>query len=109
MPFTQKERQDRYRKRRRSEIADRRRKKSEVFYRWLAAFKKNKPCADCKGLFSTVCMDFDHRDPHEKKANISRMYQNTMEQILDEIAKCDLVCSNCHRIRTAHLKGWNLD
>lgn len=46
-------------------------------------------------------MDFDHVRG-EKFANVSKMV-NTCEKlsrIEDEIAKCDLVCSNCHRIRT---------
>ena len=28
------------------------------------------------------------------------------EAILEEIAKCDLICANCHRIRTAKQLGW---
>ena len=47
-------------------------------------------------------MDFDH--VRGKTAGISRLLQAnvSMTRLLAEIAKCDLVCSNCHRIRT-----WN--
>jgi hypothetical protein len=30
------------------------------------------------------------------------------QRILDEIAKCDLVCANCHRLRTARKQNWAL-
>ena len=48
-------------------------------------------------------MDFDHRDRKTKLTNINRMinYRSySKEKILEEIEKCDLVCANCHRIRT---------
>lgn len=62
---------------------------------------KRKPCMDCGGTFPEICMDFDHRS--DKILPISRMITlcRSMERILKEIEKCDLVCSNCHRIRTA--------
>src|SRR5574343_77243 len=58
---------------------------------------KDNPCMDCGGKFSPVSMDFDHRE--NKKYNISwmvRYNKNSTENILKEIEKCDLVCSNCH-------------
>ena len=46
-------------------------------------------------------MDFDHRSPEDKKFHISDIvFYNKQEEMLEEIAKCDLVCANCHRIRT---------
>lgn len=60
---------------------------------------KNKPCLDCKNSFPPECMDFDHVRG-EKVANPGNMFTWSQESILAEIAKCDLVCSNCHRIRT---------
>lgn len=61
---------------------------------------KNKPCADCQGWFEPCQMDFDHRDSKKKVKSISDMQYYSVKQILKEIAKCDLVCSNCHRLRT---------
>jgi len=62
---------------------------------------KDVPCADCGVRFPSVCMDFDHRDPNTKEFNISRsLAHRSWESILAEIAKCDVVCANCHRIRT---------
>jgi hypothetical protein len=63
---------------------------------------KAKPCADCGNEFPTCCMDFDHRPGTEKVNNVGTMFAHhwSQERILAEIAKCDLVCANCHRIRT---------
>jgi hypothetical protein len=58
------------------------------------------PCLDCKEGFLPECMDFDHRDPKTKLMDIAQMIGRRLDKILVEIAKCDLVCANCHRIRT---------
>jgi hypothetical protein len=46
-------------------------------------------------------MDFDHVRG-EKLFDVSRMVGPglSLELIKAEIAKCDVVCANCHRIRT---------
>jgi hypothetical protein len=63
--------------------------------------KKDVPCDDCGMRFPGECMDFDHRDGVEKKFNISQASRKYgLDTILEEIAKCDVVCANCHRIRT---------
>jgi len=61
---------------------------------------KNKPCMDCGQQFPVYVMDFDHvRD--DKKDTIANMHKNrSIKDIMEEIAKCELVCANCHRIRT---------
>ena len=63
---------------------------------------KRVPCMDCDGSFPPACMDFDHRDPASKVDGVTRMVNAnlSLDRILAEIAKCDLVCANCHRIRT---------
>ena len=60
------------------------------------------PCADCGGRFAGHQMDFDHRDPSQKKFWLSsgRAALKSRAQILVEAAKCDIVCANCHRLRT---------
>lgn len=63
--------------------------------------KESKPCMDCKQKYPACVMDFDHRDPSKKKGTISIMVSKSgIDKTLAEIKKCDLVCSNCHRIRT---------
>ena len=60
---------------------------------------KNKPCNDCGKTYHPACMDFDHVRG-EKIKGISRMYSCKLEDLMKEIEKCDLVCANCHRLRT---------
>lgn len=60
---------------------------------------KNRPCADCGQRFPPCCMDFDHVRG-TKVASVTRLVTSSIQKILAEIAKCDLVCANCHRIRT---------
>lgn len=69
--------------------------------RELIRERKAVPCADCGGTFPPVVMDFDHLPGHEKAFAISRIKgSSSLKRLLDEIAKCEVVCSNCHRIRT---------
>jgi hypothetical protein len=60
---------------------------------------KSKPCADCGITYPYYVMDFDHRE--NKKFEIgSNAYSTSFAALEAEIAKCDVVCSNCHRERT---------
>lgn len=59
---------------------------------------KSNPCADCGQTFDPVCMDFDHLG--DKDFAMATAKQRSTESILKEVAKCDIVCSNCHRLRT---------
>lgn len=63
--------------------------------------QKARPCADCGRRFPYYVMDFDHRAGVKKVANVNRLVQDAAwAKVRKEIAKCDLVCSNCHRCRT---------
>lgn len=61
---------------------------------------KSKPCLDCGGLFPPYVMDFDHLPGYVKLATLGKRNAYSLKWIQAEIAKCDLVCANCHRIRT---------
>lgn len=63
---------------------------------------KNVPCADCGQSYPYYVMDFDHRPDENKKFELGRIVHrsSTRKQVAEEIAKCDVVCSNCHRERT---------
>lgn len=68
----------------------------------LVAYKGGK-CVDCGGIFPDCCYDFDHRDPLQKSFSISSVSARAgmpLSDIEKETDKCDLVCANCHRIRT---------
>lgn len=61
--------------------------------------KASTPCADCGQKFPYCVMDFDHL--RDKKHDINRLSkQNNLFLLKREIEKCEIVCSNCHRLRT---------
>jgi hypothetical protein len=68
-------------------------------FRKLLAELKGAPCADCSVPYPTYVMQFDHTSG-EKAFEISRASLKTVAEIMDEVKKCDLVCSNCHAERT---------
>lgn len=67
-----------------------------AFHDWV----KSIPCMDCGGSFPPCAMDFDHRDPSTKSSVITFMRFGRLARYQREVMKCDLVCANCHRIRT---------
>jgi len=59
---------------------------------------KNRPCTDCGQRFPACAMDFDHVTGR-KIANVGDMLTRGLARLRAEIAKCEVVCANCHRIR----------
>lgn len=64
---------------------------------------KSNPCSDCGIIYQPCQMDFDHKDPKTKYFTIGAVLRRKMSIFQAELAKCDLVCSNCHRLRTHKL------
>jgi hypothetical protein len=66
----------------------------------LRAYRST-PCFDCGQRFPWFVMEFDHRDPEIKRRNVPQMAGSvSLMNLLKEIEKCDIVCANCHRVRT---------
>lgn len=61
---------------------------------------KRRPCADCRNRFHSCAMDFDHVRGVKSFCIGVSVGSKSAEVLLEEIAKCDVVCSNCHRLRT---------
>ena len=75
---------------------------------WLRGLKTGQPCTDCDGVFDPQVMQWDHLPTYEKLGDISGGFAGrTEEELLREIAKCELVCTNCHIIRTFRRNGWD--
>ncbi len=69
----------------------------EAAYHWL----KTQPCADCRQTFHPDAMEFDHLPEFEKVKDMSRFRTSgSLGAFIDELLKCELVCANCHRVRT---------
>ena len=70
------------------------------FVEWYHSLKDG-PCVDCQMKFHPVAMQWDHRPDLEKIGDLGTLkLRGNKQLILDEIKKCELVCSNCHSIRT---------
>lgn len=54
----------------------------------------------CKYCGSVNDLHFDHKDPKDKEFYIGRNMSRAEEILLKEIQKCQLLCGNCHRIKT---------
>ena len=65
---------------------------------------KKAPCLDCGKTFPSCAMDFDHVRGPKAHGGLAHMMDANIDTILAEITKCDLVCANCHRIRTHILR-----
>ncbi|MGE4658766.1 MAG: hypothetical protein AAEI08_07545 [Gammaproteobacteria bacterium] len=76
-------------------------------HRQVVRDAKDVPCMDCGVCWPIECMDLDYRAPAEKTFNlatISPVALPPLQAVKNEIAKCDVVCANCHRIRI-HLES----
>lgn len=75
----------------------RRRARRNTIMAWL----RQQPCMDCRQNFPQECMEFDHR---ETKFKAPTSCAESIQALQEELMKCDIVCANCHRIRT-HARG----
>ena len=65
-------------------------------------YQLEKGCADCGFNKHPAALEFDHMPGSMKLFNISEQIGNKSREVLwAEIAKCEVVCANCHAIRTA--------
>lgn len=68
---------------------------------WMDKLKADTPCCDCGQTFAPVAMDWDHLPGFVKVDNVSNLVRTGKRLKAEkEIQKCELVCRNCHAIRT---------
>jgi hypothetical protein len=63
-------------------------------------YKRIIGCADCGYNRDSAALEFDHLPGFEKSANVASLMYASWDRIKEEIVKCEVVCSNCHAIRT---------
>jgi hypothetical protein len=79
--------------------ARRKRERAEARTKYLIEFFRSHPCADC-GESDPVVLEFDHL--RDKRFEVTNQFASrNWQEILDEISKCEVVCANCHKRRTA--------
>tara|TARA_R110000787_G_scaffold150380_2_gene264270 strand:+ start:666 stop:1499 length:834 start_codon:yes stop_codon:yes gene_type:complete len=63
-------------------------------------------CTRCGFKGQSCQMDFDHTNPESKEftLGLSGIPHRSVEEIMDEVEKCKLICSNCHRLVSSHYK-----
>ena len=70
-------------------------------------YKEKSGCVDCGEKYPHWMLDFDHKPGYDKiDSPIQLASRYSLQAGWDEVAKCDVVCPNCHRIRT-HSRGQN--
>ena len=73
----------------------------EAARKWIDSLKEGRPCADCGETFLPYVMHWDHLPGYMKVSEISTMAGSwSREAIRHELKKCELVCANCHVMRT---------
>ena len=71
----------------------------------IRQIKMKSTCADC-GLADWRVLEFDHLPGTVKDKGIANILGGwSIARIDKEIAKCEIVCANCHRIRTLERAG----
>lgn len=67
----------------------------------LHLYKEKSGCFDCKNKFPHYVLEFDHKPEYQKIDVVYRVLRNYgPEAAWAEVKKCDVVCANCHKIRT---------
>ena len=67
----------------------------------VAKYLKSHPCLCC-GEENWLVLEFDHKDPEDKAREIARFINDgcRVDRLSLEISKCDVLCANCHRLKT---------
>lgn len=90
------------RKRNRNPIAEklRREKRSAVYLSLKLKFGCMNPSCEWKGPYDPCLLDFHHVDAATKTGCVSQLRNLSVKRMLEEAAKCTLLCANCHRLVT---------
>lgn len=64
------------------------------------AIKMERGCADCGYSAHPAALEFDHLPGTQKRYKVSALMLSSRAVLMAEIAKCEVVCANCHAIRT---------
>ena len=74
----------------------------------VAIFKLESGCVDCGYDKDPQALDLDHVRG-DKIAVVSRLVKTaSLERIVDELDKCEVVCANCHRLRSVNRREWTM-
>ena len=66
----------------------------------IAKIKTDLGCARCGYNEHPAALDFNHIDPEAKSFHVAQDATRSWAKIEEEIAKCEVLCANCHRIHS---------
>ena len=91
----------------RERAVERNKKLKQKLRKLLLDYLTDKSCVEC-GNGDYRVLEFDHIDPAIKSFGIAQGIHNIMAwpKILAEIEKCQILCANCHKLKTAGEQGW---
>jgi ribosomal protein L24 len=72
----------------------------EIVYEYKLSMVKCKNCEIAIHPGNVAMFALDHREPKLKRFNLSKAQRYPREIILEECLKCDLLCHNCHAMKT---------
>jgi len=81
----------------RQKYIDKSSKRTKEFRIWWKIYKSNLKCEIC-GENHPATLDFHHIEQENKESEISGLISNAnKKRLFEEISKCIIICSNCHR------------
>jgi hypothetical protein len=91
-------------------IIDRAKKHTKIYRdrnaKFVQEYLKDHPCVDC-GESDPIVLEFDHVRGQKRK-DVSNLWRSgaSIKSLIDEFAKCDIRCANCHRRKTHKELGY---
>lgn len=70
---------------------------------------KGGKCIRCGYIFNgqnIAAFEFHHTNPQEKDFKIGNVGNKSWKSIVHELAKCELLCANCHSIEHSNILNW---
>lgn len=73
-------------------------------WKYIRKYKMDRGCQECGYNKDPAALDLDHLDRSEKRGCLADAIYWRWEAIHEELAKCIVLCANCHRIKTMREK-----
>lgn len=83
-------------------------KNASIKHNRIALIKLERGCMDCGYNSNAFALEFDHLPGSDRSRTVASLTYASWERIWIEIEKCEVVCANCHAIRTANRGGWGM-
>lgn len=80
-------------------------KNKDLNRKFVYEYFSQSQCVKC-GETDPVVLEFDHVEPTEKLKAVSQLVCYSRKTLEEEIKKCQVLCANCHRRKTAIQLGW---